>query len=57
MILIKILLGAHMHIQYLPKNEFIGNNFGYFSAGYQRKENYNNNINALIEKIAELEVP
>ena len=45
------------HIQYLPNNEFIGNNFGYFSAGYQRKENYNNNINALIEKIAELEVP
>jgi hypothetical protein len=51
MILIKILLGAHMHIQYLPKNEFIGNNFGYFSVGYQMKENYISNIKILIGKI------
>lgn len=34
------------HIYYLPKNELAGNNLGYFSVGYQIKENYNNTINA-----------
>jgi len=40
----------------LPKNEFIGNNFGYFSAGYQMKDNYISNIKILIGNITKLKL-